>query len=183
MKTFTTLRVPPRKLWGMFFTFWVFLFTPLVAQISFLSQNVVNNLSSPTSIQFGPDGKLYVSQQNGTIKIYTINRNGPGNYQVTGTETINLINTGTPNHNDDGSSNTTNQRQVTGILVLGTASNPVLYVSSSDWRTAVGNDINLDTNSGVISKLTKSGGNWDQGGYSQGFTSIRRKSLCQRDGI
>ena len=160
MKTFTALRVPPQKLWGMFFTFWVLSLTPLVAQISFLSQNVINNLSSPTSIQFGPDGKLYVSQQNGTIKIYTINRNGPGNYQVSGTETINLINTGTPNHNDDGSSNGTNQRQVTGLLVLGTASNPVLYVSSSDWRTAVGNDINLDTNSGVISKLTKSGSNW-----------------------
>ena len=161
MKTFTTLRVPRMKyLWGLFFTFWMLSFTPLVAQISFLSQNVVNNLSSPTSLQFGPDGKLYVSQQNGTIKIYTISRNGAGNYQVTGTETINLINTGTPNHNDDGSSNGTQQRQVTGLLVLGTASNPILYVSSSDWRTAVGNDINLDTNSGTISKLTKSGGNW-----------------------
>ena len=126
----------------------------LSAQISFLSQNLVNNLTSPTSLQFGPDGRLYVSQQNGTIKVYTINRNGPGNYQVTNTKTINLIKTGVPNYNDDGSSNSTQSRQVTGVLVLGTASNPILYVTSSDWRTAVGNDINLDTNSGIISRLT-----------------------------
>ncbi len=30
------------------------------------------SLVNPTSLQFGPDGKLYVSQQNGLIKVLTI---------------------------------------------------------------------------------------------------------------
>jgi len=29
-------------------------------------------LSNPTSLQFGPDGRLYVSEQNGTINAFTI---------------------------------------------------------------------------------------------------------------
>ena len=139
------------------------------AQISFLSQDVITNLTSPTTLQFGPDGRLYVAQQDGLILIYTINRVGSGNYQVTGTETINLINTGTPNHNDDGSANSTQQRQVTGLMVLGTAQNPVLYVSSSDWRTAVGNDVNLDTNSGILSRLTWNGSSWSKVDIVRGF--------------
>ena len=37
---------------------------------------------------------------------------------------------------------------------------PIIYVSSSDWRIAVDNDSNLDTNSGVITRLTKNGNSW-----------------------
>src|SRR4051812_41647896 len=33
------------------------------------------SLSSPTSLQFGSDGKLYVAQQDGVIKVYTVTRN------------------------------------------------------------------------------------------------------------
>ncbi|MEL6357377.1 MAG: PKD domain-containing protein, partial [Bacteroidota bacterium] len=51
---------------------------------------------------------------------------------------------------------------ITGILATGTATNPVLYVTSSDWRIAVGNDSNLDTNSGVISRLTWNGSFWEK---------------------
>ncbi|MCX5933430.1 MAG: hypothetical protein NTU99_01365 [Pseudanabaena sp. LacPavin_0818_WC45_MAG_42_6] len=29
-------------------------------------------LSNPTSLQFGPDGKLYVAEQNGSINVFTI---------------------------------------------------------------------------------------------------------------
>ncbi len=145
------------------------LFASVNAQIGFLSTDVVTGLSSPTSLQFGPDGRLYVSQQNGMLYVYEIQRTAPGSFSVASTETIDLIKNQVPNHNDDGTSNTTQTRQVTGLLVLGTSNNPVLYVSSSDWRIAVGNDSNLDTNSGVISRLTWVGdsvgdpaGYWDK---------------------
>ena len=29
-------------------------------------------LNNPTSIQFGPDGRLYVAEQNGTINAFTV---------------------------------------------------------------------------------------------------------------
>ena len=124
------------------------------------------NLNNPTSLQFGPDGKLYVSEQNGTINVFTVEDDGNGNYVATAGEELTLANGGGVaksilNHNDDG----TNQpfigdRQVTGILVAGTAANPVLYVSSSDPRIATFQDSNLDTNSGVLTKVTWNGSNW-----------------------
>src|SRR5215213_9595348 len=89
--------------------------------ISF-GKSLLKNASSvnPTSLQFGPDGRLYVAQQNGTIKAYTIQRTGANAYSVTNTETINLI-ASMPNRNDNGSLNSSvTGRQVTGILVAGT---------------------------------------------------------------
>src|SRR5688572_5400958 len=118
-----------------------------------------------TSLQFGPDGRLYVADQSGVIRVYTIARNGPDNYSVTATQTINSIQS-IPNHNDDGSLNPdVPRRQVTGIVVAGTASNPVIYASSSDPRIGGGEnggvgDSNLDTNSGIISRLTWNGSSW-----------------------
>jgi hypothetical protein len=139
----------------------------LAAQtITFTASNLAGEtLSKPTALQFGPDGRLYVSQQDGKIFAYTIARTAPNNYTITATETITLIQE-IPNHNDDGVLNSAvNTRQVTGILVTGTAASPVLYVTSSDPRIGGGfsgpaNDKNLDTNSGVISKLTKNGTGW-----------------------
>jgi large repetitive protein len=137
------------------------------AQINFGSEPLVGeSLNNPTSLQFGPDGRLYVSQQNGTIYAYTIERDGspPGNgiYTITATEIINIVKNSTPNHNDDGTLNTTQTRQITGIVVTGTAANPVLYVTSSDWRIAVGNDSGLDTNSGVVSRVSWNGFSWEK---------------------
>ena len=66
--------------------------------------------NNPTSLQFGPDGRLYVAQQDATIKAYTIQRNSATDYAVTATETINLIKTDTTNHNDDGSTNPSTSR-------------------------------------------------------------------------
>jgi hypothetical protein len=88
------------------------------------------------------------------------------NYQVTATETINLIRD-IPNYDDSGTRNfALTTRQVTGLLVVGTAASPVLYVTSSDPRIDGGsggeNDLNLDTNSGVISRLTRSGSTWSK---------------------
>ncbi len=92
------------------------------------------SMLNPTSLQFGPDGRLYVAQQDGIIKVLTIIRRGPGDYQATSEEVIDLINQ-IPNHNDDGSpAPGIPVRQVTGLLVTGTAASPVLYVGSSDSR-------------------------------------------------
>ncbi|GIV32716.1 MAG: hypothetical protein KatS3mg031_0251 [Chitinophagales bacterium] len=129
------------------------------------SQLAGESLYNPTSLQFGPDGRLYVSQQNGLIYAYTIVRYGPNDYRVTATEAITLIQQ-IPNHNDDGSlAPNVNTRQVTGILVTGTPANPVIYVSSSDPRIGGGSGAtnkNLDTNSGIVSRLTWNGSQWEK---------------------
>jgi hypothetical protein len=123
------------------------------------------NVVQPTSLQFGPDGRLYVAQQNGAIYAYTVARNGPNSYSVTATETITSVQS-IPNHNDDGTLNTSwKTRQVTGIVVTGTAANPVIYASSSDPRIGAGStgtDKNLDTNSGIVSRLTWDGSKWNK---------------------
>ncbi len=127
------------------------------------------NLVNPTSLDFGPNGKLYVSQQDGTLFEYTVSRDGAdagqGTYSIIDSKTINLIKTGVPNHNDDGTINTIQTRQVTGLLATGTAEIPVLYVSSSDSRIGGGpskGDTNSDTNSGILSRLTWTGSAWDK---------------------
>ncbi|HEX3599224.1 MAG TPA: hypothetical protein VHU84_03725, partial [Lacipirellulaceae bacterium] len=127
--------------------------------------NGTTGLSQPTSLQFGPDGRLYVAQQNGLIRAYTIARSGQNTYNVTATENITLVQQ-IPNHDDNGDLNATiTTRLVTGLLVTGTAQNPVLYVSSSDPRIgggSSGTDTNLDTNSGIISRLTWTGTAWQK---------------------
>jgi len=128
-------------------------------------KSVLSGASStrPTVLQFGPDGRLYVAQQNGLIKVYTIFRDGPGAYRVAATETIPLVRE-LPNHDDDGRSNgSVRGRQVTGLHVVGTAAAPVLYLSSSDPRIGAGDtevDAGLDTNSGIVSRLTRSASGW-----------------------
>lgn len=139
-------------------------------EISFGSSGLLGEtINNPTSLDFGPDGKLYVSQQDGTIWRFTIERDnaapGEGQYSAINTETINHVKLNTPNHTDDGLATTIQIRQITGILATGTAENPILYVTSSDnliGGGGSGNDKNLDTNSGVLSKLTYNDGSWDK---------------------
>ena len=133
----------------------------------------------PTSLAFGPDDRLYVSQQLGTIYAYTIVQNGPQDFVVTDTEAIFEVKVNIDNHDDDGTLNNgvvqqndfdldlDLNRQITGLLVTGTASDPILYVTSSDPRHGAGeingiDDSGLDTNSGVISRLWKEGGTWQK---------------------
>ncbi|MCL6259260.1 malectin domain-containing carbohydrate-binding protein [Aquiflexum sp. TKW24L] len=116
-----------------------------------------------TSLKFGPDGRLYLAQLNGQIKIYSIQKSSTNEYKVIAAETL-LDIQNIPNHDDigtlakDGRSN----RQSTGLTVVGTAANPIIYITSSDpkWGGPSGDKV-LDTNSGIISRLTWTGSKWD----------------------
>ncbi|MGZ8594599.1 MAG: Kelch repeat-containing protein, partial [Actinomycetota bacterium] len=122
--------------------------------------------NQPTTLQFGPDGRLYVGLINGSIKIYTVVRNAANDYTATFSGEISAVKS-IPNHNDDGTLNATCpalcKRLLTGILVTGTAQAPVIYATSSDPRIgggAEGADLNLDTNSGTLSRLVWNGSSW-----------------------
>ncbi len=125
----------------------------------------ISGLANPTSLQFGKDGRLYVSEQNGLIKIFDIERTDEGGYSVTDEEIISLVYE-MPNYDDDGILNESIiGRQVTGILLLGTPDSTVIFVTSSDPRIGGGGkaDTNLDTNSGIISKIYRTPeGNWEK---------------------
>lgn len=121
-------------------------------------------IANPASLQFGPDGRLYIAQNDGSLVVANVTGDGVGGYSVASKEVINLVKA-MPNHNDDGTFNAAiTSRQVTGVLVAGTADEPVVYVSSSDPRIGGGSskgDTGLDTNSGTLSRLTKdSTGAW-----------------------
>jgi len=125
-----------KLLWYFIFTLGI-LQTSIAQEISFGSSGLTGeNINNPTSLDFGPDDKLYVSQQNGLIFQYTIERDnapsGEGSYTVIETNTIDVVQQNIPNHTDDGLTTTIQQRQVTGILTAGTAETPILYVTSSD---------------------------------------------------
>jgi len=123
------------------------------------------NPKNPTSLQFGPDGNLYVSERDGFIWEYEVDRTGTNTYKVTKANKIGLIQN-IKNHNDNGNvNNNVKGRLVTGILVAGNANKPEIYVASADPRMGAGptgNDSNLDTNSVIISKLTKNGNSWSK---------------------
>ncbi len=138
--------------------------------ISFGSSGLVGeSVLNPTSLEFGPDDRLYVSQQDGKIWAFTITRDaaaeGDGTYTITNTEEITEIQTGIMNHNDIGVPNTFEQRLITGIKTAGTSTNPILYVTSSDFLFGGGgggSDTNLDTNSSTLSKLEWTGSEWSK---------------------
>jgi len=146
---------------------------PAAVPVNFTTSDLQVNgivVKQVTSLQFGPDGKLYYSEMNGPIHVLDVQRNGKNKYVATHLETIDLVRT-VMNHDDDGDQNPNlNKRLVTGILVAGSAANPIIYVASSDPRQGGGppqasngpngNDTNLDTNSGILHRLTKSGNGW-----------------------
>ena len=145
--------------------------TTLSAQtISFGSSGLVGEtVTNPTSLEFGPDDRLYVSQQNGTIWAFTIQRNGAANgsgtYTVTNSEEITIIRNFIKNHDDTGNITQALTRQITGIKLSGTNINPIIYVTSSDnliGGGGGGEDTNLDTNSGILSRLEWDGSQWNK---------------------
>ncbi len=132
-------------------------------------------LVNPTTLQFGPDGRLYAGQKDGLIRVLGVRRNGPNAYEVLSSETITSVQA-LPNHNDDGSPNPgVATRLVTGLLVTGTAAQPVIHVTSSDPRMAVAGDVGLDTNSGILTRLTWNGSGWTH------LDLVRGLPRCEND--
>ncbi|MBT8252603.1 MAG: lactonase family protein, partial [Bacteroidia bacterium] len=153
---------------GLLLAFLPGIFESLTAQISFTKSDldfngVLNFTGGFTSLMYGPDGRLYTANYPpGTIHILTIDRNGPSDYAVTQVESLSGV-TDIVNHDDDGSvNNGQTKREVTGLTVTGAAANPILYVTSSDFRIGAGTgggsgDLGLDTNSGIITRFTWNG--------------------------
>ncbi|MBI6119866.1 malectin domain-containing carbohydrate-binding protein, partial [Salegentibacter maritimus] len=130
-----------------------------------LDFNGNGSISNGTSLMFGPDGRLYVAEYTGAIKILTIERISVTDYKVLDMETLLGIST-IQDHNDDGSLYSSSFRETTGLTVGGTAANPIIYVASSDFRIGGGGgggsgDTNLDTNSGIITRFSWNGNSWD----------------------
>ncbi len=86
----------------------------------------------PTSLTVGPDGKLYVAQQNGKIHVFSLD---PG-HSATFERVITTIHDRANTNRDGTAAPTVVGRQVTGIAFDPSPSNgqPVLYVSHSDPR-------------------------------------------------
>lgn len=116
-----------------------------------------------TTVRFGPDGRLYVGQQTGIIRALTLERRGPASYRVTATEVIGLL-IDLPNRDDNGAeTRAVVGRQLTGIELAGTAGQPVIYAVTTDPRMGGGPsglDVPIDTNSGVLSRLSRDGAKW-----------------------
>ena len=120
-------------------------------------------IDSPTSIQFGPDGRLYVASVSGEIAAYDVAIDAvTGEFSLTGGEFLDFggtgVITGILNHDDDGAANPgLEARQVTGIVVSDAEPDGSfsVYATSSDPR--IGNagtgDQNLDTNSSTITRI------------------------------
>ncbi len=118
-----------------------------------LDFSTVASISNGTSLAFGPDGRLYVIQLDGTIDVLSIVRNGVDDYEVIAAEELSVVKN-IPNHDDDGTADISTTREATGIAVAGTATNPVIYATSSDSRIGgPSGDKDLDTNSGVITRI------------------------------
>jgi hypothetical protein len=137
---------------------------PAQAAVGFgLSTLAGTSGNMPTTLAWGPDGRLYAGYFDGTIRAYTVQRDAKNDYRVTNTETISAVKNIT-NHNDNGTENAAqNSRLLLGLALTGTAQSPVIYASSSDPRIGGGSegaDLNLDTNSGTLSRLTWSGSSW-----------------------
>ena len=148
-----------------------------------LDLNGAVSIGSPTALVWGPDGRLYVTEVDGDVKVLTVAFGDPNpgdgdptaQFYVTDAQTLSDVKS-IPNFDDDGTSNGSAKRQVTGIdvtaqydgngdpVVIDGRPAVVIYVTSSDSRIGAGGgggDANLDTNSGVITRLTQTQTGWD----------------------
>lgn len=136
-----------------------------VDSLSDLTQLVVDNvaLSSPTTINVGADGRLYVTQQDGLVVVLTVERSFADiggqlaeTWGVNDRQNVDLIQI-MPNHDDQGRFQPgVNGRLITGALTdVDENGHVIVYVASSDPRISIETDSNLDTNSGIISRLSQ----------------------------
>ncbi|MEZ4700868.1 MAG: choice-of-anchor D domain-containing protein [Rhodothermales bacterium] len=152
--------------------------TLAITPISFgVSAITGHTITQPTSLQFGPDGILYVLRKKGQINALTLERTAANQYTLVSEEVLGTVRS-IVNHNDDGQVNASVKiRQGTGLVVGGTADNPVIYASSSDSRVGGQEnnpDTGLDTNSGVISRIRWIGANrTDPAGYWEHVDIVR----------
>ena len=131
----------------------------------------ITGTAPPTSIKWGPDGRLYITRLDGTVQVATIIRNGPNSYSATTVDTITSIHD-IPNHDDNGALNPgITGRLVTGLDVVGTAQNPIIYLVSSDPRIGSPQtpEAAMDTNSGILSSLRWNGSTWVKRDLVAGF--------------
>lgn len=148
---------------------------------STLDLNGEVSLSQPTALVWGPDGRLYITEVDGDVKVLTVafgdsnlaDDDDTAQFFVTESTTVELIKGAVQNHDDDGIENNSGNRQVTGIdvtqqyddtgnLMTLPDGTPMvtMYVTSSDNRIGAGgdgDDANIDTNSGVITMMTQTG--------------------------
>jgi hypothetical protein len=131
-------------------------------------------ISNITHMEFGPDGLLYASSLTGTIYAYNIQKTSAGNYVATVVREIGLLSQ-IPNHNDDGTLVPQVQgRYVLGFDVVGTTSDPIIYVTSNDPRI----DTIADSNSGILSMLRMdANGDWQKIDLVRGLTRSQHDHL------
>ena len=159
---------------------------------SSLDLNGKITISQPTALVWGPDGRLYVTEVDGDVKVLTVgfgdkdpdDDDATAQFFVTDATTLSAVKN-INNYNDDGTDVGAGKRQVTGIDVtqqFDADGEPVLidgkpavtiYVTSSDSRIGAGpdgDDSGLDTNSGVITRLTQEDGeSWAAVDIVRGF--------------
>jgi hypothetical protein len=126
-------------------------------------------IENPTALQFGPDGRLYVATRFGLIHRLSVSQ-AHGGFRVVSSEVLSQIQD-IPNHDDRGRLlPALRNRLITGFVVTGTAERTVLFVSSSDPRLE---DREIDTNSGVISRLDRTGAGWRRTDLVRGIPRSR----------
>lgn len=126
--------------------------------IKFTQRVIVNsqipgaqNFENPTTVQLGPDGRLYVGQVNGLIHIFTLD----AELNVTDVEVVTAI-FDSPTFNDETASGTCPAavgRQITGLFVDETGT---IYTAHSDPRIGFNTSstaLCIDTDGGVLTKL------------------------------
>ena len=125
----------------------------------------------PTALDFARSGEpvLFVTQQDGSIWRYVVEKGADGAFSVTKAHTpsqkapaalkIDAVQK-IHNYDDDGSKGPVNERQVTGLAVteetIGGVARDVLYVTSSDHRIGGGGDADyqgIDSNSSQLHKV------------------------------
>jgi mono/diheme cytochrome c family protein len=75
---------------------------PAASPIRFRRAIVEAGLLNPTSIQFGPDARLYAAEQEGSIHALSLHRRLDGSYAILARERIDVVRR-IENHDDDGS--------------------------------------------------------------------------------